>query len=101
MSSDEGPLETPRDRRYLFDITPTDLPFMPDILIRNLDANALARLKSRAKRHHRSLQAEARLVLERAAGAEDVRAMLASWKNRLADRQFDESAALIREDRDR
>jgi plasmid stability protein len=74
---------------------------MPDILIRNLDAAALARLKSRAKRHHRSLQAEARLVLERAAGAEDVRAMLAAWKDRLADRQFDVSAALIREDRDR
>jgi len=74
---------------------------MPDILIRNLDAAAIARLKGRAKRHHRSLQAEARLVLEQAAGAEDVRAMLAAWKDRLADRQFDGSAALIREDRDR
>lgn len=43
---------------------------MPAILIRNLDDAILARLKARAARHHRSLQGEAKLILESAVGDE-------------------------------
>ena len=41
---------------------------MPDILIRNLDEQTVKQLKERAKRHRRSLQNEAKLLLEQAAG---------------------------------
>ena len=76
---------------------------MPDILIRGLDARALKRLRTRAKRHRRSLQSEARLVLEQAAGAsaEEIAAMLDNWKRRLGGRKFSRSVDLIREDRNR
>jgi plasmid stability protein len=76
---------------------------MPDILVRGLDDETLKRLKARARRHGRSLQGEAKSVLEQAAGmnAEDVAAMLDGWKKRFAGRRFADSAALIREDRDR
>ncbi|MBC8373778.1 MAG: hypothetical protein ISS69_03810 [Phycisphaerae bacterium] len=76
---------------------------MPDILIRGLDAKALKRLKTRAKRHGRSLQGEAKLLLEQAAGigAEEIAAMLDGWKQRFSDRKFSDSAELIAEDRQR
>ncbi|MFO7899026.1 MAG: hypothetical protein R6V58_08195 [Planctomycetota bacterium] len=76
---------------------------MSDILIRGVDAEAVKRLRARAKRHGRSLQSEARLVLERAAGAdaEEITAMLDGWKQRFAGRTFSRSAKLIREDRKR
>jgi plasmid stability protein len=76
---------------------------MPDMLIRGLDQETVRRLKARARRHGRSLQGEAKLVLEQAAGvgAEEVAAMLDGWKGRFAGRRFADSAALIREDRER
>ena len=76
---------------------------MPDILVRGLDEETVKRLKARARRHGRSLQGEAKLVLEQAAGmgAEEVAAMLDGWKSRFAGRRFADSAALIREDRER
>lgn len=76
---------------------------MTDMLIRGLDERTLERLKARAQRHGRSLQAEAKLVLEQAAGADrqQVAAMLDRWKQRFADRRFTDSADLIREDRQR
>jgi plasmid stability protein len=40
---------------------------MPDVLVRNLDANVLKRLKGAAKAHGRSLQAEMRAALRREA----------------------------------
>jgi len=76
---------------------------MPDILIRGLNPQALKRLKTRAKRHGRSLQSEARSVLENAAGAgaDEVAAMLDGWKRRFRGRRFSDSTDLIREDRNR
>jgi len=76
---------------------------MSDILIRGVDAKAMKRLRARARRHGRSLQSEARLVLERAAeaGSEEIAAMLDGWKQRFAGRKFSRSAKLIREDRNR
>jgi plasmid stability protein len=76
---------------------------MPDILIRGLDGQTLKRLKARARRHGRSLQREARLTLEQAAGAgaDEVAAMLDAWKRRFAGRRFSSSVGLIRKDRRR
>ena len=55
---------------------------MPDILIRGLDAQAVKRLKTRAKQHGRSLQGEAKLLLEQAAGidGDQVADMFDGWK---------------------
>ncbi len=76
---------------------------MPDILVRGLDDETVKRLKARAKRNGRSLQGEAKRVLEQAAGmnAEEVAAVLDGWKKRFAGRRFADSADLIREDRER
>ncbi|HUU31054.1 MAG TPA: hypothetical protein VMY69_03035 [Phycisphaerae bacterium] len=75
---------------------------MPDFLIRGLDARALKRLKARAKRHGRSLQSEARTVLENAAGQSvaEVLANARQWRKKLG-RRFEDSVRLIREDRER
>ena len=43
---------------------------MAQVLVRDLDDSVVDKLKARAKRHGRSLEAELRLVLERAAGAD-------------------------------
>ena len=76
---------------------------MPDILIRELNAQAVKRLKARAKRHGRSLQGEAKLLLEQAAGigGEEVAAMFDGWKQRFTGRKFSDSADMIGEDRQR
>ena len=76
---------------------------MPDILIRGLDAQAVKRLKTRAKRHGRSLQSEAKLLLEQAAGigGDQVADMFDGWKQRFAGRKFSDGAELIAEDRQR
>jgi plasmid stability protein len=76
---------------------------MPDILIRDLDAPTVKRLKTRAKAHGRSLQAEVRQVLKQSAGdsPQEVARMFAKWKQRFAGRKFPDSAALIRQDRRR
>ena len=76
---------------------------MTDILIRGLDAETLKRLKSRARRNGRSLQSEAKRLLEQAAGAngEEVASMLDGWKRRCAGRKFSNSVELIRQDRER
>lgn len=75
---------------------------MPDILIRGFDAQLLKRLKARAKRNGRSLQSEAKMVLEQAAGPTMAEALerAAQWRKKLG-RQFSNSADLIREDRER
>jgi len=76
---------------------------MPDILVRGLDARVVKRLKARADRHGRSLQGEARLLLEQAAGADstEVAELLGQWKKTFAGRAFTDSADLIRQDRQR
>ena len=77
---------------------------MAQLLVRDLDGRVVKRLKSRAARHKRSLQAEAKKILEEA-----VPDYSAAWKridrifNRLkrSGRGFSDSAIVIREDRDR
>ena len=75
---------------------------MPDILVRGLDEETVKRLKRRAKEHGRSLQSELRQVLENAAGAsiEEALASARAWREKLG-RRFEDSADLIREDRER
>ena len=76
---------------------------MPDILVRGLAPETLKRLKARAKRHGRSLQSEAKRLMEQAAGAdrEEIASMLDRWKQRLTGRKLTSSVDLIREDRGR
>lgn len=76
---------------------------MPDILVRGLTPQALKRLKAQARQHGRSLQSEAKLLLEQAAGADaaEVERMLGRWKAHFAGRKLTGSVELIREDRSR
>lgn len=76
---------------------------MPDILVRDIDPEKLERLKARAKQNGRSLQSEVKLLLEKAVGNsnEEILAILNTWKQRFAGREFSSSVDLIREDRDR
>lgn len=75
---------------------------MSDILIRGLDKKTVARLKQQAKRHGRSLQAEAKLALENAAGP-SMDEFLASARviRKKFGRRFHDSVELIQEDRKR
>jgi len=75
---------------------------MADILIRGLDVKLVQRLKPRARRHGRSLQSEAKLILERSAEYSIPEALAAAKRLRQGlGRRFSDSAAIIREDRDR
>ena len=76
---------------------------MPQLLIRNLEPETIERLKARAKRHNRSLQGEAKSILEESAKVSmvEARELADKWHKRLAGRKFSDSADLIREDRER
>lgn len=79
---------------------------MAQILVRNLDQEVVAQLKKRAKQEGRSLQAEAKLILELAATSPfldmaKAGKMMEDFRRRFKGRRFSDSAALIREDRDR
>ncbi len=75
---------------------------MTDILIRDVDVKTVQRLKAKAKRNGRSLQSEVTQILREAAGLSNAEAVElgAAWRKRLGKR-FDDSAAIIREDRAR
>jgi plasmid stability protein len=76
---------------------------MARILIRDLNEETLERLKDRARRHGRSLEGEARLILTHAAGVsfDEAQKLARQWHERLAGRKFPDSGQLIREDRER
>jgi plasmid stability protein len=79
---------------------------MADVLVRNLDDAVLKRLKTHARREGRSLQAEVSRILTRAAETpqvdpETARKMLDRFRRRFHGRRFSDSAAILREDRDR
>jgi plasmid stability protein len=76
---------------------------MARILIRDLDDKTVKRLKDRARRHRRSLEGEARLILTQAAGMsfEEAQKLAKQWHKKLAGRKFPDSTSLIREDRQR
>lgn len=74
---------------------------MSDVLVRALDRAALKKLKARAKEHGRSLQAEVKSILERAAraSAADARVVAARIRRKLEGRRHTDSAKLLAEDR--
>ena len=75
---------------------------MSQVLVRDVDPEVVQKLKARAERNGRSLEAELRIILQQAARAEiDPEALLARVREIFKDRQFSNSAELIREDRDR
>ena len=76
---------------------------MAKVLIRNLDERTVDKLKARAARNERSLQAELQLILERAAETDvvDARALAARIRRELSGRRHSDSAALIAADRRR
>lgn len=79
---------------------------MAQLLVRGLEPETVERLKQRAKRHRRSLQGEAKLILEDAAqkvSMEEARAIAEKIRKQLeaTGKHFSDSAELIREDRER
>ena len=77
---------------------------MADILIRNLTQNTVNKLKARAAENGRSLQSEAKAILERSAAElsfAKLRRNADALSRRFADRQFSDSVDLLREDRQR
>ncbi|OHB61792.1 MAG: hypothetical protein A2Y76_08020 [Planctomycetes bacterium RBG_13_60_9] len=76
---------------------------MARILIRDLDEETVRRLKERARRHGRSLQGEAKLILTHAAGIgfDEARKLARQWHKELAGRELPDSTDLVREDRQR
>jgi len=77
---------------------------MAQVLVRQLDDKVVDRLKRRAKEHGRSLQSEVKTILEEAVpDYEAAWRRIEGFRKRLkrSGRRFIDSAALIREDRDR
>lgn len=76
---------------------------MARVLIRNLDDRIVNRLKKRALRNARSLQAELQSIVERAAVADVIesRDLAARVRRKLSDRKHSDSAAMLAEDRRR
>jgi plasmid stability protein len=75
---------------------------MANILVRNLDDEVLNQLKSAARAHGRSLQAEIHEALRTASARRlaETRRLSNQWLRRLGRSQQTDSTTLIREDRD-
>ena len=75
---------------------------MANVLVRDLDNDVLKQLKTAAKAHGRSLQAEIHEVLRNASARNlaETRRLSAQWLKRLGGSTHTDSTALIREDRD-
>jgi len=76
---------------------------MTDVLIRDVDEDALKRLKARARLHNRSLQKELKAILEDAGGYSRSEALRVAdyWQAYHGEKAFENSALMIREDRKR
>jgi plasmid stability protein len=76
---------------------------MSHVLIRDLSATVVRRLKARARRHGRSLQTELKQILEQSARstAADARRVADGLRRRLAGRPHSDSGRLQAEDRSR
>ena len=77
---------------------------MGQILIRGVAPGVIRRLKSRARRHRRSLEAELRDIVETAAATADpvdAGAAVRRVRSMFGGRTFTDSAVLIRRDRAR
>lgn len=77
---------------------------MPQMLIRDIPEDLMSRLKARAKRNGRSLQAEVKLILQEAEGTmtfEEAREATARIRASLVGRGPFHTTDDLREDRDR
>ena len=76
---------------------------MAQVLVRDLDDAAVEKLKARAKRNGRSLEAELRLILEGSARADmpEARRLAERIRAELSGREHSDSVDLVSEDRDR
>lgn len=76
---------------------------MSELLVRGLAPETIERLKAQAKQHGRSLQGEAKRIIEEAVKFSVVEAsgIATRWKDRLAGQILSDSAELLREDRQR
>jgi plasmid stability protein len=77
---------------------------MPDILIRGLTVKTIKRLKARAAASGRSLQKEAKSILEHTAAEktlDELREEAKEFSKRFEGRHFTDSVKMIREDRNR
>jgi antitoxin FitA len=76
---------------------------MAQVVIRNIDEDAMRRLKSRAARKGVSLESELRMILTEAARADRTGSgkRAAVFRRSLAGRQHSDSTRLIRKGRDR
>jgi plasmid stability protein len=76
---------------------------MSNILVRDVDTKIVNRLKTIAKQHGRSLQSEIKAILTEAASflASEAATVSVKWHKTLSGRELSDSAALVREDRNR
>ena len=76
---------------------------MGEMLIRGLERALVERLKRRARRSGRSLQAEVKGILEQSASADltSARKLATQIRRKLRGRTFGDSTALVRADRRR
>lgn len=76
---------------------------MADILVRGIEPKVVERLKKRARAHGRSLQAEAKGILENAIKGDPdaVMAMIRKIRKELGSRPMPNSTLTIRKDRNR
>ena len=76
---------------------------MAQVLVRDLKADVVARLKVRAQHRGRSLQTELKDILEQASrqSAIDTRALAARIRRQLSGRRHSDSVQLLAEDRAR
>ena len=79
---------------------------MPQVLVRDIETDVLEKLKRRAQKNHRSLEAELRVLFKEAVAepenqAGNVAAAVTRVQELFAGRRFSDSAQLLREDRDR
>lgn len=76
---------------------------MARVLIRDLDERTVERLKSRAARNGRSLQAELQLIVERAAVSDmtESRELAGRIRRKLSGRKHSDTATLVADDRRR
>lgn len=76
---------------------------MAQILIRDLAPEVVDKLKARAQRNNRSLEGEMRIICQSAAGSpvNDMVAEAEQVRSLFQGRTFDDSARLLREDRER
>jgi antitoxin FitA len=76
---------------------------MAEVLVRDLSPATIQKLKKRARRHGRSLQAELKTILEGAAplSMEEFWMVADRIRGSLKGRRHSDSVALLREDRNR